>query len=146
MTANPKDLFGSKKLSISAVPHNVLGELAVAMQEGADKYGRHNYRSIPVKASIYHDAVFRHMAAWWEGEDIDPDSKLSHITKAIASLAVLRDAMHRGNWIDDRPQKSAPSWISDCNAIVEILAKKYPNPVEPYIHNDKRNSGVNSPS
>lgn len=131
--SNPKDIFGIKKVGLSAVSWPVLWELGVAMTEGACKYGRHNYRVIGVKASVYFDAVVsRHLGAWWEGEDTDADSGLSHITKAIASLVVLRDAMIRGNWVDDRPPVSDPKILPELNKKVEALAVKYTAPVAPY--------------
>lgn len=43
---NPKEVFGIKKAPMSTVPVPVLLELGIAMQEGACKYGRHNYRTI----------------------------------------------------------------------------------------------------
>jgi len=132
---NPKDAFGIKKPSLSCVPASVLMEVAVGMQEGAAKYGRSNYRSIAVRASIYYDATFRHLAAWWEGEDIDPDSGLSHVTKAIASLVVLRDAMMQQNWHDDRPPKSL-QWLPQLTEVSQKLFDKYPNPVVPYTEID----------
>lgn len=105
---NPKDVIGVRKAPMSTVPANVLAELGVAMLEGASKYGRHNYRAAGVRASVYYDATMRHLMGWWEGEDVDPDSGLSHVVKAIAALTVLRDAMHNELWTDDRPPCSAP--------------------------------------
>jgi hypothetical protein len=128
---NPKDLVGKFKALISSVPAPVLFEVGVALLEGALKYGRHNYRVTPVKASIYYDATFRHLTAWWEGEDIDPDSDLSHVTKAIASLVVLRDAMIQNKFVDDRPPKTITSWLPELNKLVAKLHEKYPNPVKP---------------
>ena len=61
-----------------------------------------------MRASVYYDALMRHAMAWWEGEDLDPDSGMSHITKAIATLVVLRDAMIQDKFTDDRPPRSAP--------------------------------------
>lgn len=130
---NPKDALGVRKTPISTVPSVVLSELGLAMLEGALKYGRHNYRVIGVRASVYYDAVMsRHMPRWWEGEDLDPDSDLSHITKAIASLVVLRDAMIRGNWVDDRPPRSKAGWQDEHDAHVRKLLAKYPNAVLPF--------------
>lgn len=131
---NPKDALGIKKTPFSTIPGPVMAELGVAMLEGAMKYGKHNYRVIGVRASVYFDAVMRHMVCWHEGENIDPDSGLNHITKAIASLVVLRDAMIQGNWVDDRPPASPQEWIKDFNERVLGLIHKYPNPVEPYTH------------
>ena len=84
---NPKDAVGIRKILFSVLPMRVLWRVALAMLEGALKYGRHNYRIAGVRASVYFDAVVaRHLTLWWEGEDIDPDSGLSHVDKAIAGL------------------------------------------------------------
>lgn len=108
---NPKDVIGVRKAAMSVLPGNVLVDVALGLMEGAAKYGRHNYRGVGVRASVYYDATMRHLLAWWEGEDIDPDSALSHITKAIASLVVLRDAMMQGMCEDDRPPSSVPFMV-----------------------------------
>ena len=105
--SNPKDAIGIAKVPISCVPAGVLAEVSVAMLEGALKYGRHNYRAGGVRASVYYDAALRHLMAWWEGEDLDPDTNfcLHHVTKAIAGLTILRDAMLTQTLEDDRPPK-----------------------------------------
>lgn len=126
MTNNPKDAVGISKVPFTVIPFSVLAELAVAMYEGARKYGRHNYRKSPVRGSIYIDATFRHLGAWWEGEDEDAGSGLSHVTKAIASLTVLRDAMMQGKFVDDRPPKSAKGFIEYYNALTEALHHRIP--------------------
>ena len=105
---NPKDAIGISKAPMSTVSAAVLMEVGVAMLEGASKYGRHNYRAAGVRASVYYDALMRHAMAWWEGEDLDSDSGMSHVTKAIATLVVLRDAMLQDKFTDDRPPRSAP--------------------------------------
>jgi hypothetical protein len=124
---NPKDAVGIKKAPLSTVSAPVMMEVGVAMMEGARKYGRHNYREAGVRGSVYYDATIRHLVAWWEGEDIDPDSGLSHITKAIASLTVLRDSMIRGNWDDDRPPKVQEGWLQALNDKAGKVIDKYPN-------------------
>lgn len=130
---NPKDAVGTGKVPITVIPMPVIGELGLAMLEGARKYGRHNYRVAGVRASVYIDAVMmRHLPAFWEGEDIDPDSGLSHITKAIASLVVLRDSMIQGNWVDDRPPKAPDGWVAELNAKAKAIVERYPDAKEPY--------------
>lgn len=100
---NPKKALGDKKIPLDLIPPRVMKEVALAMKEGADKYGRYNYRTVNVLYSTYYASTMRHLSDWFEGEDIDPDSGLSHVTKAIAGLLVLRDAMEGGNITDDRP-------------------------------------------
>jgi len=136
--SNPKDAVGTAKVSLSVLPAQVLMETALALFEGDRKYGRSNYRVAGVRASVYYDATMRHLMAWWEGQDIDPDSGLSHVTKAIAGLTVMRDAMLNDMWTDDRPPKvKNESFINEFNQKTKLLIDKYPNPVKPYTELNK---------
>lgn len=119
---NPKDAIGIRKAPLSCVPMNVVAEIGVGMLEGAAKYGRHNYRGVGVRASVYFDATMRHLIAWWEGETIDPESGMHHIAKALTSLTVLRDAQQRGMCDDDRPPPSKPFYAGLNDRAAEILA------------------------
>lgn len=134
--SNPKDAVGIKKVPSSTVSAPVMAEVGVAMLEGALKYGRHNYRVIGVRGSVYYDATKRHLDSWWEGEDIDPDSGISHITKAIASLVVLRDSMIVGKFNDDRPPRVEDGWMDALNRKVSELIEKYPEPKAPYLEKE----------
>lgn len=125
--SNPKDSVGIKKVPFSTIPAPVMAEVGLAMLEGARKYGRHNYRSIGVKSSVYYDATLRHLTSWWEGQNDDPDSGLSHITKAIACLVVLRDSDLIGNLNDDRPLKHSEDWQKKLNKLAEEIINKYPD-------------------
>lgn len=122
---NPKEIVGIRKLPRSVLPAVVVSEVALAMLEGACKYGRHNYRDSGVRASVYYDALNRHIDAWWEeGQDLDPDSNLHHITKAIACLMVLRDSMINDKFEDDRPPSVAP-YIAKFNALAAELMDRH---------------------
>jgi hypothetical protein len=129
---NPKDAVGTRKVPFSTVPAPYVAELGLAMLEGARKYGRHNYRAIGVRASVYYDAAMRHLTAWWEGEDIDPESGLSHLTKAGACLAVLRDSMRQGNWTDDRPPKTPAGWTKELNTKAAEIIDRIPESADAY--------------
>ena len=123
---NPKDAVGFLKPPTHVIPQHVLYEVGMGLFEGAWKYRSYNYRKISIRYSRYFDAVKRHLDDWWEGEDIDPDSKLSHITKAISCLVVLRDAMiqaeHGGTpVIDDRPPKSKVKMSHMAEVFKEML-------------------------
>lgn len=124
---NPKDACGIAKVPLSTVSGQVLAkvqtylhatyhdktiplrplfETGLAMMEGGLKYGRHNYRAVGVRASVYFDAVWRHRAARMCGQEIDAESGLPHIVKEIAGLTVLADSMLQENWVDDRPPRA----------------------------------------
>jgi len=131
--SNPKDACGVKKVPLHVVPVQPLFELGLAMLEGARKYGAHNYRSIGVRASTYYDACMRHLMSWWEGEDIDPDSGVPHIIKAVAGLFVLRDAQCMGLCEDDRPIRYTSGLdMEELNDGAWTIIHKYPDCKEPF--------------
>lgn len=119
-----------------------MAEVGLAMLEGALKYGRHNYRTVGVRASVYYDALLRHVTQWWEGQDIDEESGLSHLVKAIACLVVLRDSQLMGNWSDDRPPRyrsdsacgETAKWVKELNEKAASLIEKYPEPKAAHTH------------
>ncbi len=100
--SNPKDLVGSDKIPLHLWPTTASALGSLALLDGMLKYGRSNFRVVGVRATIYYDALNRHMNAWIEGEDLDPDSGLPHIAHALACLAVLVDAEAAGKLTDDR--------------------------------------------
>lgn len=134
---NPKDAIGVSKVPFSTIPGPVMAEVGLAMMEGGLKYGRHNFRVSGVRASVYYDAAIRHLMAFYEGQDIDPDSKLPHIVKVIACMAVLRDSQIQGNWVDDRPPKSPDGWLETLNARAKELLVMYPDPVPAHLETDR---------
>ena len=140
--SNPKDAVGVRKAPMSTVPSAVAMEIGLAMLEGGRKYGRHNYRAIGVRASVYYDAAMRHLMAWWEGEDIDPDSGLSHITKALSTLVVLRDAMINDKVFDDRPPPLPAGWLQALNVKAGEIIDRIPDAKAPYIAADTAGSAA----
>lgn len=137
---NPKDAVGIRKARwFSYIPLRVLYGVGLAMLEGALKYGRHNYRVAGVRVSVYVDAcVCGHLTPFMEGEDIDPDSGLHHIDKAIASLVVLRDGIYEGNITDDRPPRGAFDYAA-AHAAAGALIDKYPAPKAAFVRGDETN-------
>lgn len=116
---NPKDSIGSTKLHVGLVPDSLVTAAAMAFTEGAAKYGRYNWRIAGVRASIYHDALRRHLAKWWNGEDVDRQTGVPHLASVAACAAILIDADLLGKLTDDRPP-SAPE--TDDITAAEVVA------------------------
>lgn len=136
---NPKDAVGTAKVPFSCLSAPVMAEVALAMMEGARKYGRHNYRVTGVRHSIYYDACLRHLTDWWEGIDIDPDSGMHHIVKALACLFVLRDSMLMSNDKDDRPPRMIGGMrMKDLNRKAKKIIEMYPDAKDAYTHKNYR--------
>ncbi|WP_419900664.1 dATP/dGTP diphosphohydrolase domain-containing protein [Roseomonas sp. USHLN139] len=100
--SNPKDAIGSDKLPLHLWPATATAMGSVALLNGALKYGRSNWRHAGVRASIYYDALRRHMDRWFEGEEVDADDGVPHLAAALACLAILVDAKAAGKLHDDR--------------------------------------------
>lgn len=99
---NPKDAIASAKPNHSLVSAPMMDGIAAGLTNGAAKYGRFNWRAVPVKAMVYTAAASRHIKAWERGEDFASDSGVHHLDHAIASLCILRDAEAFGALVDNR--------------------------------------------
>lgn len=130
--SNPKDALGIRRTPFHLLPWPVLGELALALLEGALKYGANNWRTIGVRGSVYVSAAMRHVAQYEEGEDVDPDSGVHHLTKAIACLVIMRDAQRLGRFVDDRRPSSPSGWMASLNQTASRLIDANPEPPEPF--------------
>lgn len=108
---NPKDRLGVKKVPLSLIPMAALLHEAFAFAEGAAKYGEFNWRRKAVKHRVYLEAILRHTLSALAGEDFDADTlkatgrKVPHEAKIRACCAIIIDAKHVGNLIDDRFEK-----------------------------------------
>jgi hypothetical protein len=104
-TGNPKDAYGEAKVDLSLCPPAAMVYMALGMMEGARKYGAWNFRQTKIKAMVYTAAAVRHIKKWEDGQNIDEESLKEELGHAMASLAILIDAIENGNLIDNRPPK-----------------------------------------
>jgi hypothetical protein len=106
---NPKTLVALSKPRLSDVPPVALFALGAAMSDGASKYGRYNYRDTSATASIFYDAIVRHLTDWYNGEDYADDSKVHHLGHIMASCAILMDSELHNTFKDDRDKRNPKS-------------------------------------
>lgn len=138
---NPKDIVGSGKVPLELFPDTAHVAGAMAFLEGAVKYGRYNWRVAGVRASIYRAALDRHMKSWWNGKDIDPDSNLPHLWKALACIAILIDASEAGKMVDDRPPSvDVEHMMMELQDVVEEIKDRYSDR-NPYQYTIEDNAG-----
>lgn len=111
---NPKDLVGAKKAPLSLVPPALVIAASDALQLGAEKYGPYNWRDYPVQLMTYLEAAMRHLLAYQDGQDLDPESGKSHLSHAAACLAIVLDCLESGTLVDNRPKPGpAPKMLND---------------------------------
>lgn len=136
--SNPKDAFGSRKVPLHMIPKQVLAGIALGMLEGACKYGAFNYRAVGVRCSTYLAAARRHLDAFEEGQDIDPESGLHHIDKALSSLVVMRDAMLNDMCEDDRPPAvTRANWMDRANELAGAILDRFARKAESFTEKNR---------
>lgn len=99
---DPKGAAGALKTPLGLIPPHAMEQTAWAHKLGAEKYGPFNWRSTGVCASTYVNAMMRHLNAWRDGEDLDPESGISHLAHIACSCNILMDADYCGTLMDDR--------------------------------------------
>lgn len=57
---------------------------------GAKKYLDWNWVKVPDARARYYAAAMRHLTAWWQGEEADPETGASHLAHARCCLGFLR--------------------------------------------------------
>ena len=134
---NPKDAIANGKIPLHLWPSTATAMGSLALLYGARLYGRSNWREAGVRASVYVSACQRHLAAWFEGEDNDPDSGLPHLGHALACLAILVDAQAAGKLTDDRQYPGGYRKLMDeLTPLVAMVNEKCKDRPEPR-HYDK---------
>ncbi len=76
-------------------------EIAKVLTFGAKKYDSHNWRKGIAYSRIY-AAIQRHLSAWNDGYDKDPETNLSHLAHAGCGLMFLLEYEKRNQSFDDR--------------------------------------------
>jgi len=91
-----------EKLRTDLLPPDVLECAATILTDGANKYGDRNWEN-GMKWSRPYGALLRHVFAWWQGEDLDPESGHSHLWHALCCVMFLTAYENRDVGEDDRP-------------------------------------------
>ena len=81
--------FDSGKLEYGLLPPQALKATVEILTFGAQKYERDNWQYVPDAKRRYFDALNRHLWAWKEGEQLDPESGKHHLAHAMCCLMFL---------------------------------------------------------
>ena len=78
--------------------------LADLYERGAIKYSARNWEK-GIKFSRVYGAALRHLLAWWDGEDFDPETGESHLDHAACCVHFLSHYVKDKKYkkFDDRP-------------------------------------------
>jgi len=65
--------------------------VAKVLTFGAKKYAAHSWRTVPEGRERYRDALYRHLAAIEQGEELDPESGLLHWDHVLCNAMFCRE-------------------------------------------------------
>lgn len=86
-----KDTRGKPKLGL--VPRAAMEEMAKVREFGIEKYKDDEmWRQVPESDFIH--ATLRHIFKYLDGENIDPESNLEHLSHALCSLSLAVAVKH----------------------------------------------------
>jgi hypothetical protein len=117
--------FDSAKPDYSLIPAHALEEVTKVLTYGAKKYDRENWRKLDDLENRYFAAAQRHIWATKKGEPNDPETGISHLAHAIASLMFLIEHDH-----ETRKKKERSAALESCLRGFVIDVKSPPTGVE----------------
>jgi hypothetical protein len=100
------------KNKIELVPPDAVEALGRVMTYGASKYPAYNWARGMAWSRVY-GALMRHMLAFWNGEELDPESGLPHVEHALCCAAFLVVYTKRNVGTDDRFPYPPPSAVDE---------------------------------
>ena len=81
--------FDGGKLQYGLIPPLAQKAMVEILTFGAEKYEPDNWKYVPDSKRRYFDAMQRHLWAWKEGEQNDPESGKNHLAHAMCCLMFL---------------------------------------------------------
>lgn len=93
------------KLRMELIPVTALKAMARGLGYGAGIYGDRNWERGLATSRLY-AALLRHLTAWWEREETDPESGLSHLDHVLCCAAMLEGTVTGKLGEDDRPLRA----------------------------------------
>ena len=96
------------KIRMDLIPYDVIVEIGKVLTFGANKYSARNWEAGFHWSRVY-AALQRHLALWFQGQEKDQETGLSHLAHAGCCLFFLLAFVLRGVGKDDRPKLSPES-------------------------------------
>ena len=81
--------FDDAKLRWDLLPMECVEEVVKVLSFGSRKYAPNNWKAVEQGSERYYAALMRHLVAYRKGEEIDPESGLSHLSHVMCNLVFL---------------------------------------------------------
>ena len=78
--------YDSEKPKMNLLPPKAIVEISKVLTFGAEKYDAENWRKLDDLQNRYTAGALRHIFAHMDGEELDPETSLSHLAHAMWCL------------------------------------------------------------
>ena len=86
MTTSEGLKYDSEKPKMNLLPPKAIVEISKVLTFGAAKYDAENWRKLDDLQNRYTAGALRHIFAHMDGEELDPETNLSHLAHAMCCL------------------------------------------------------------
>ncbi|HHT9130870.1 MAG TPA: dATP/dGTP diphosphohydrolase domain-containing protein [Candidatus Tripitaka californicus] len=136
--------YDDSKTPLGLLSRTALIRIGEILAYGARKYDAHNWRK-GLEWSRVIDAALRHLLAFNEGEDTDPESGLSHAAHAACNLMFLLEYIETHPELDDRyGKKEKYDSITSDTSSRDLNTQPYVDPAE-YLVSKRGGEAVLAP-
>lgn len=117
---------GKPKLSFNLLSTEANAFKSYVWEYGDTKYGRGNWlKGCPWTEAA--DSLLRHVSAFLNGENNDPETGLPHVSHAQCSADILAHSFHTRKDLDDR--NHAPAEVKrECNTCASYIEDTFSEP------------------
>ena len=119
--------YDSAKPRMNLLPPKAIIEVSKVLTFGAEKYDAENWRKLDDLQNRYTAGALRHIFAHMDGEQLDPETKLSHLAHALCCLLFkLEIELENAKIEEEKPREtdSAEHTARDQSFESDILPNK----------------------
>lgn len=102
------------KNRLDLIPVSTIIALGKVLTHGAGKYGDRNWEK-GLDWNRPYGAALRHLTAWWDGEDLDKESGMSHLWHAACEISFLIEYEANQTGKDNRPKHDSTTGTNGGN-------------------------------
>ena len=121
--------YDGEKPQMYLLPPKAITEVAKVLTFGASKYGPENWRKLDDLQNRYSSAAMRHIFAHMDGEQLDPETELSHLAHALCCLLFkLEIELENAKIEEERPRETDTAEYTACDQSFEsdrLVDKSY---------------------
>ena len=99
--------YDSEKPKMNLLPPKAIVEISKVLTFGAAKYDAENWRKLDDLQNRYTAGALRHIFAHMDGEELDPETNLSHLAHAMCCLLFkLEIELENAKSEEERPRET----------------------------------------